>query len=673
MMTIFGWIVIAILSSFVGYLIYNLINEVLMNKKLNKFKVKNNMAGVKISQMVILKKAYQIVLATMLVVVVGVSGVFSSDIRLDNNKIMTLANQVGSKAKLLSLLGENQNYYNQGDLFPEASMGDGLEKMDDESRDFIDTNTQVNGVSEADIIKTDGNYIYYASRYFQKINVVYVDQNYEANVLADIDLGNVYTDNMYLTDDYLVVIGYTYEQTPYSVYEGDLVLSWYRQPSGTILVIDRQTYEIVYEIETDSFFYDHRMIEDQLYLVSSKYIYNDQEELRPQFIERKNSNTKTSYVDYDNIYYYDQVIASNMTVLTSVDLSDFTYDSQAFLGYVSQMYVNQTSIYTAYNYYNYDLEDGYRIQTQILKFDIDQDNKTIQYQGGQILDGHVQDSYWMDEYEGYLRVVTSNWWPAKNRLYVLEEDLDEDVLNIVSKIDEDLGLEGETVKSVRFNKTYAQVVTFLQTDPLYTIDLSDPYNPFIKDDPIIEEGYSTYMHVWNEDNQLIGFGFDANADGSITGLKLSAYDTNQTEPLETYSFSSDPDEGYIYSFSEAIYNPKALMIDASKGIVGFPMNTYHYDQHDYYYESSFVIFFIDFDSQDIISDPIIIKHNQSEYFMSIERAIYIENTVNNQVTDRYIYTFSYLEITVYHIESEMITQKIALNDLVYPNETPESD
>jgi uncharacterized secreted protein with C-terminal beta-propeller domain len=638
-----------------------------MNKKLNTFKEKNNISGVKISQMVILKKAYQIVLATMLVVVVGVSGVFSSDIRLDNNKIMTLANQVGSKAKLLSLLGENQSYYNQGDLFPEASMGDGLENTDDESRDFIDTNTQVNGVSEADIIKTDGNYIYYASRYFQKINVVYVDQDYEANVLADIDLGNVYTDNMYLTDDYIVVIGYTYEQKPYGFYDGDLVFFWNRQPRGTILVIDRQTYEIVYEMETDSFFYDHRMIEDQLYLVSSKYIYNDQEELRPQFIERKNSITKTSYVDYDDIYYYDLVVASNMTVLTSIDLSDFTYESQAFLGYVSQMYVNQTSIYTAYNYYKYSLEDGHSIQSQILKFDIDQDNKTIQYQGGQILDGHVQDAYWMDEYEGYLRVVTSSSWPAKNRLYILEEDLNEDLLNVVSKIDEDLGLEGETVKSVRFNKTYAQVVTFLQTDPLYTIDLSDPNNPFIKDDPIIEEGYSTYMHVWNEDNQLIGFGFDANDDGSITGLKLSAYDTNQTEPLETYSFSSNPDEGYTYSFSEAIYNPKALMIDASKGIIGFPMNAYHYDQNDYYYESSFIIFFIDFDSQDIISDPIIIKHNQSEYFMPIERGIYIENSVNNQVTDRYIYTFSYQKLAVYHIESDMVVQNIALNELLYPN------
>lgn len=662
-MTTLGWIVISILSSFVGYLIYNLIKEYLMNKKLNSFKVKNNMVGVKISHMIILKKAYQVVLATMLVVVVGVSGVFSADIRIDNNKILTQANQVGSKAKLLSLLENQDNYYNQVEGFPEAMLDDAADG--DQSRDFIDTNAQVNGVSEADIIKTDGDYIYYASRYFQKINVVFIDQDYEANVLADIDLGNVYTDNMYLTDDYIVVIGYSYDQTPYDVYEGELVMSWYRQPSGTVLVIDRTTYDIVYKIETDTFFYDHRMIEDQLYLISSKYVYQDQEELRPEFIETKGSSVETSYVGYDEIYYYDDVITSNMTVLTSIDLSNFSYDAQAFIGYVSQMYVNETSIYTAYNYYNYESDTENGNQTQILKFEINQENKKLNYQGGQILEGYVQDSYWMDEYDGYLRVVTSNSWPAKNRLYILEEDLNEDVLNIVSLIDENLGLEGETVKSVRFNKLYAQVVTFLQTDPLYTIDLTDPNAPFIKDDPIIEEGYSTYMHVWNEDNHMIGFGFDATSDGMITGIKLSAYDTNETEPLETYSFSSDPDEGYTYSFSEAIYNPKALMIDASKGIVGFPMNTYHYDLDNYYYESAFVIFFIDFDSQDIISDPIMITHDQTDYYMSVERGIYIENIVNDQVTDRYIYTFSYQQILVYHIESDMIIQKETLNDDFY--------
>ena len=170
-----------------------------------------------------------------------------------------------------------------------------------------------------------------------------------------------------------------------------------------------------------------------------------------------------------------------MTVITSIDLDLLTYDAQAFLGHVSQIYVDQDNIYTAFNYYEYD-DESYTTSyfSKIIKFSIDPVDQSISYQGGQTVIGHILDQYWMDEYEGYLRVVTTEFSLDINRLYILEEDLYEDKLNIVSKIDEGLGLENENVKSVRFNKDYVQVVTFEQTDPLYTIDLSDPLNPFIK-------------------------------------------------------------------------------------------------------------------------------------------------------------------------------------------------
>ncbi len=661
-MTVLGWIVISLLLSFVGYLVFNLIKEYAMNRKLNTFKVKNKLNPVKLSHLLLVKKAYQIVLATMLIVVVGVSGVFSNEIRLENNKIMTQASVVGSKAKLLSLI-KTQDYRNNVDtIFPEAMFDStaGEEK----SRDFINTNTQVSGVDEADIIKTDGNYIYYASRYYQKINVVYVNDNYEAVILKDIDLGDVYTENLYLTDDYVVVIGYTYQVMPYRFNEGDLYFGWvYQEPTGTVMVIDRSSYEVVYKIETDSYFHEHRVIDNVMYLVSNKYVNSEDDELRPKFTETKGQWIKTTYVGYDDIYYYNDVSASSMTVVTSINLSDFSYKSQSFIGYVDQVYATKDNIYTAYNYYDYSLNGQWTYTTQILKFKINSKDSSISYQGGQLLEGSVNDSYWMDEYDGYFRVVTSSSWPAKNRLYVLEEDLSKDVLNIVSTIDKDLGLEGETVKSVRFNKDYAQIVTFKQTDPLYTVDLTNPLKPIIKDNPIKEEGYNTYMHVWNEDHLLIGFGFDATSDGRVTGLKLSAYDTNYDLALETYSFADDEKEGYTYSYSEAIYNPKALMIDASKGIIGFPINTYSYSESEgSSYLSSFVIFFIDFNSENIISDPIMINHENTDYYMSIDRGIYIENILNNQVTDRYIYTFSYQQVVVYHLETNTVIQKEILNE-----------
>ncbi|MFA5470959.1 MAG: beta-propeller domain-containing protein [Acholeplasmataceae bacterium] len=665
-MTTFGWIVISVLSLVVLYLMYNFVMEFILNKKLSRFKHKIHSNGMKVSQVIMFRKAYQVALGMLLVFTLGISGIFEDKIILDNQKVLTQAHQVGSKSKLLSLLDINTDdwYY----YAPESELESTAVDFDQssESRDYIGTNEQVDGVSEADIIKTDGNYIYYASRYYQQINVVFVNDDYEVEVLDSIDLGDVYTEDMYLTDEYIIVIGYTYQTSPYEYEVGAFFIDWYyRAPSGTVVVVDRVTNEIVYEVETDAYFFDHRVIENQMYLVSTKYIYNTDEELRPQFTETKNSNKEDSFVDYDDIYYYEDVTAQSMTVITSIDLELLTYDAQAFLGHVSQIYVDQDNIYTAFNYYEY-ADESYTTSyfSKIIKFSIDPVDQSISYQGGQTVIGHILDQYWMDEYEGYLRVVTTEFSLDINRLYILEEDFYEDKLNIVSKIDEGLGLENENVKSVRFNKDYVQVVTFEQTDPLYTIDLSDPLNPFIKENPIKEDGYSTYMHVWNEDYYLIGFGFDATPEGQVTGMKLSAYDTRLDKALDTYSFASDKEAGFGYSFSEAIYNPKALMIDASRGIVGFPMNLYRYTESSYYYESSFVIFFIDFDSENVISEPIFISHDQTDYYMQVDRGIYIENIIDDIVVDRYIYTFSYEQVLVYHIESDMIIQKEQLNDAV---------
>lgn len=665
-MTTFGWIVISVLSLVVLYLMYNFVMEFILNKKLSRFKHKIHSNGMKVSQVIMFRKAYQVALGMLLVFTLGISGIFEDKIILDNQKVLTQAHQVGSKSKLLSLLDINTDdwYY----YVPESELESTANDFDQssESRDYIGTNEQVDGVSEADIIKTDGNYIYYASRYYQQINVVFVNDDYEVEVLDSIDLGDVYTEDMYLTDEYIIVIGYTYQTSPYEYEVGAFFIDWYyRAPSGTVVVVDRDTNEIVYEVETDAYFFDHRVIDNHMYLVSTKYIYNTDEELRPQFTETKNSNKEDSFVDYDDIYYYEDVTSQSMTVITSIDLELLTYDAQAFLGHVSQIYVDQDNIYTAFNYYEY-ADESYTTSyfSKIIKFSIDPVDQSISYQGGQTVIGHILDQYWMDEYEGYLRVVTTEFSLDINRLYILEEDLYEDKLNIVSKIDESLGLENENVKSVRFNKDYVQVVTFEQTDPLYTIDLSDPLNPFIKENPIKEDGYSTYMHVWNEDYYLIGFGFDATPEGQVTGMKLSAYDTRLDKALDTYSFASDKEAGFSYSFSEAIYNPKALMIDASRGIVGFPMNLYRYTESSYYYESSFVIFFIDFDSENVISEPIFISHDQTDYYMQVDRGIYIENIIDDIVVDRYIYTFSYEQVLVYHIESDMIIQKEQLNDAV---------
>ena len=87
----------------------------------------------------------------------------------------------------------------------------------------------------------------------------------------------------------------------------------------------------------------------------------------------------------------------------------------------------------------------------------------------------------MSEHNGYFRVATTDhqWWSpdgnanSESYLTVLEDT--DDGLTEVGRIG-NLG-KGERIYAVRFLNDLATVVTFRQTDPLYTIDLSQPEQP----------------------------------------------------------------------------------------------------------------------------------------------------------------------------------------------------
>jgi uncharacterized secreted protein with C-terminal beta-propeller domain len=83
---------------------------------------------------------------------------------------------------------------------------------------------------------------------------------------------------------------------------------------------------------------------------------------------------------------------------------------------------------------------------------------------------------------------------------------------------------GERIYAVRFLGDVGYVVTFRQTDPLYTIDLSDPAQPRVRGELKIP-GYSAYLHPIGED-LLLGVGQEATEDGRVQGLQLSLFDVS---------------------------------------------------------------------------------------------------------------------------------------------------
>ena len=184
--------------------------------------------------------------------------------------------------------------------------------------------------------------------------------------------------------------------------------------------------------------------------------------------------------------------------------------------------------------------------------------------------GGILNQFSMDEYNKYFRLVTTSYdqktYREKNGLYILDG-----AMEIVGKI-EDIA-PGERIYSARFMGERAFMVTFKTVDPLFAIELSDPYNPKLLGALKIP-GYSNYLHPYDE-NHLIGFGkdtvVDAYGNAYYTGMKISLFDiTDMTNPIEMF-VESIGDRG---TDSELLNNHKALLFSKEKNLLAFPVSVY---------------------------------------------------------------------------------------------------
>jgi hypothetical protein len=180
-------------------------------------------------------------------------------------------------------------------------------------------------------------------------------------------------------------------------------------------------------------------------------------------------------------------------------------------------------------------EESY--STAIHQFDISGDGPADYLASGSV-DGHLLNQFSMDEFEGVLRVATTDgppWWATdESESFVVTLRRNGDRLERVGEVG-GLG-KGERIYSVRFIGETGYVVTFRQTDPLYVIDLRDPAAPAVSGELKIP-GYSAYLHPLG-DGLLLGVGRDATGDGRITGAKASLFDVSDpADPREVDTWS----------------------------------------------------------------------------------------------------------------------------------------
>ncbi|MFA5686691.1 MAG: beta-propeller domain-containing protein [Bacilli bacterium] len=632
---------------------------------------------------------------------------FLSSCDKKGNELISTAkiHSVGSQKKLTSLLKDAktlEDKRNSDTLTDSTSMDVAMpgepgesdnNSYGEEARDYVDTNEQVEGVKEADIIKTDGYKIYYAPRYHNIIRVVDVLNNYDVSLEQTINLKDVYVDAFYLLDNYLVVIGYRYVEISYSGetspdHPGDqspeeedkdevvnMRYMWY-SPTGTILLINRDTLEIDYELTNDSYFIEHRLIDETLFLITHKHVSYDKNvlEQRPTYEVTIGSNKEKHFVDYSDLYYFDESPTYSINVVASLkildDVTKMEFNVKGYLGsYASykNLYVNRDNLYIMESIYHYGNNRSYTTSL-ISQHSLDVEKATTSYVASSFVIGGMLNQFSMDEYDGYLRLATTNrkWeWSnitnvssseVTNYLFILKVDESKYTFDLIGYIKEGLGKPNEEIKSVRFNEDVAYIVTFFNVDPLYVIDLSDPSKPTIVDE-IFQLGYDLYQHPWGE-GFLLGLGYDADENGIVTTMKLSAYKVvlGESEILQTSLLQTSNKVGpntWSYNYSEGLYNHRALLVSVDKGYFGFSVNASEYGQEsngNYYfsYHAYYYLFKIDFSLDTPISEPIVIEHpnNDNDYYINVDRGVAIDN---------YLYTFSNKMVITYSFLNERIS------------------
>lgn len=514
------------------------------------------------------------------------------------------------------------------------------------SEDYGKTNQQEETVEEADIIKNDGRYLYQVIRQNRnsKYAVQIADTKDGLKEVAKIGDFDNSIDNIYLWNDTLVVIesGWVNDVTedtesgnPLNAIKGfveDLFNAnqeaGYRETAYSKIhmyqIKDRANPEEYHTFTVKGNYQDSRISEGYLYFFSVCNAYKPrlEEDYRayvPEF--------DGEVLSPDKIYLPEDTDTASYLVMASIDMEqpDKFTDTKAIVTAADKFYVSQNNIYITDSKYADGGTEGYQSdRTRIYRFSY-QDGK-MKKEAEHTVKGTLRDDMAMNEYKGYLRMVTtveeqnvkevkdditgeiigydSLEFKTYNNLYVLDENL-----KVAGKI-ENLAKD-ELVYSARFMGDAGYFVTFRQTDPLFSVDFSNPRRPKILGELKIS-GFSEYLHFYSE-NLLLGIGMEAEeSTGATDGMKLSMFDISNPSDVKEQSKLHLSE----YDYSDALYNYKAVLIDTDKNLFGFHAEGYH--EEDYKY--SYLLFtFEDGDFKEIMN----IDCSDSDIFSGQVRGTYI--------------------------------------------------
>lgn len=481
--------------------------------------------------------------------------------------------------------GSDEYYYSDEAKYGSAD-ADLSESSKEGGKDYSTTNLQMEGVDESDIAKIDGSYIYTVEDKYIVITDIRDGKLEEVTRFLPKDCGaadrvmEIYVDGDQLI---LVVQGYetslgesskagsdkensdkesSDEEIAVSDASEDSAFCYKMNGKSTTQIqvysiVDRRNPEFEGRLIQDGYYNTSRKIGDVVYLFTQYHMTSDVVE----YVEKEYTSVipkvNGEKVAAGEIYLPESSGESGILV-SSLDVNkpDKVLDSKLVISGYAQTYISKDALYL----YEEDY-DGAMI-TNIAKFALDEGR--ISGVAATAVRGYVRDTFAINASDGYLRVLTTDYSTEDevNALYILDENL-----KLTGQL---TGIApGEEIYAARFMGNTGYFVTYRNTDPLFTVDLSDPAKPEIIGELKVT-GFSEYLHFW-DDTHLLGIGYESDEKtGNIENIKLSMFNIENPGEVteEAKLVLKDVD------YSEALYDYKSVIISKDKNLIGLVCEDY---------------------------------------------------------------------------------------------------
>lgn len=503
---------------------------------------------------------------------------------------------VKTHRQLLSLLTNAMPYYT---FFAPAVQSAMASEISSRDSSFTPANARTPGVDEADIVITDGDYIYQLTG--DRLLIIHAQPADALSVSGTITFAdaNFYPQELYVDGDRLAVIGSDWGE---SIYGQRMMSFMWMQGTVKTRIYDitkKSEPRLVRELELTGTHLTSRKVGDFIYVIARKYpdfysFLSVNRSLARQSLAPKTRDTRSFRgrpirarnpfrpMPLKKIFYFPGFEEPSYLIFSAFSIKNDAAPANnvAYLGAGDVVYASISNLYVSVSQYPAPQDDVTTAntvgeETLIHKFAIN--GQAVAHQASGSVPGRALNEFSLDEHDGLFRIATtksgSASTPESSGIYILDG-----AMNTLGALE---GLApGERIYAARFTGPRAYLVTFEQIDPFFVIDLSQPDAPSVLGELKIP-GFSNYLHPYDE-NHVIGIGQETtiitNAPEDAPwmenmvislGMKVTLFDVQDvSNPLEKSTLYLG-DRG---TYSEALWNHKAILFDRDLRLLAFPIS-----------------------------------------------------------------------------------------------------